>query len=334
MINNIHVVDMHTGGEPVRIIVGGYPKVYGQNILEKRRYVRENLDPLRKLLMHEPRGHNGMYGVLPVKPDLPSADLAVLFMHNKGYSTMCGHAIIAFGRFAVDQGWVEVVEPETTLIIQCPCGPVIVHVRVKDGKSSTVRFESVRAFAFARGRIVNTEVYGPLLVDIGYGGAFYAVISADEIGLDIKKSMIRELVDAATLISAAVKNQVSLYHPDNDEFAFLYGTIITDGSDDYSVYPTANICVFADSQFDRSPTGSGVTARIAIQHRRGLIGLNQPRAFESVTGSIFVAKALEKSKCGKYPAVTVEVSGTAHYSGKSEFQLEESDDIGRGFLLK
>jgi len=327
-------VEMHTGGEPVRIVTHGYPDIPGATILEKRRHVRDNLDHLRRLLMFEPRGHFDMYGVIPVEPDLPEADLAVLFMHNEGYSTMCGHAVIALGRYAVDQGLVAATEPETAVVIQCPCGPVTVQVEVHDGKSGRVRFESVPAFAFARDKTVETPEYGPVTVDIGYGGAFYAVVPADQFGLDVRTSRTRDLVDAATIVSDAVKSQVPLAHPDDDDLAFLYGTILTDGLDAFSDQPTANICVFADAQVDRSPTGSGVTARVALQHRRGLIGLDKTRTFESVTGAQFTGRAVRETACGDFKAVTVEVSGRAHYTGECTFTLEEGDAIGEGFILR
>jgi proline racemase len=143
------VTDMHTGGEPVRIVTSGYPPIPKGTILQKRTWVRDNLDHLRRMLMFEPRGHYDMYGVLPVEPDLPGADLAVLFMHNEGYSTMCGHAVIALGRYAVDQGFVAAVEPLTTVNIECPCGLVVAAVEVKDGRAGAVSFESVPSFLFA-----------------------------------------------------------------------------------------------------------------------------------------------------------------------------------------
>jgi len=329
----LHTIEMHTGGEPVRIVEAGYPAIPGDTILAKRRYVSENLDHLRRLLMHEPRGHNDMYGVIPVEPDMPDADMAVLFMHNEGYSTMCGHAVIALGRYAVDQGIVAATEPETTVVIQCPCGPVMVRVSVVDGKPGRVRFESVPAFAFARDKTVDTSEYGPVTVDIGYGGAFYAVVPADQFGLDVRASKTRDLVDAASIITEAVKGQVPLHHPADDDLAFLYGTILTDGDDAYSVAPTANICVFADAQVDRSPTGSGVTARIALQHRRGLIGFGQERTFESITGALFTGKAVSETTAGEFKAVTVEVAGEARYTGRCTFTMEESDEIGAGFIL-
>ncbi|MDD9878170.1 MAG: proline racemase family protein [Magnetovibrio sp.] len=330
----LRTVDMHTGGEPVRIVTEGYPEIPGETILEKRRHVRDNLDHLRRLLMLEPRGHADMYGVIPVAPDLPGADMAVLFMHNEGYSTMCGHAVIALGRYAVDRGLVESVEPETSVVIQCPCGPVTAHVEVAGGKAGRVRFESVPAFGFARELMVVTVDYGPVDVDIGYGGAFYAVVPADQFGLDVRTSRTRDLVDAATRVSDAVKQQVALNHPDDDDLAFLYGTILTDGQDMFTDRPTANICVFADAQVDRSPTGSGVTARIALQHRRGLIELGQERTFESVTGAQFTGKAVRETEVGDFKAVTVEVAGQAHYTGTSTFTLEDGDEIGAGFRLR
>ncbi len=334
MTLTIRTVDMHTGGEPVRIVTNGFPSIPGTTILEKRRYVRDNLDHLRKFLIYEPRGHYDMYGVIPIEPDLPNADMAVLFMHNEGYSTMCGHAVIALGRYAIERGIVDAVDPETTLVIQCPCGPVTAHVMVTNGKTDTVRFESVPAFAFAQDKTVDTDMYGPITVDIGYGGAFYAVVPANQFGLDVRTSHTRDLVDAATIVTAAVKAQVPLAHPDDDDLAFLYGTILTDGEDAFTNTPTANICVFADSQVDRSPTGSGVTARIALQHRRRLIAAEQVRTFESMTGALFTGQVATETTCGDFPAVTVEVSGKAHFTGESTFYLDDGDTIGMGFLMR
>lgn len=330
----IETTEMHAGGEPVRIVTSGYPPVRGDTILAKRRYAKEQLDHLRRLLMFEPRGHFDMYGVIPVEPDLPDADLAVLFMHNEGYSTMCGHAVIALGRWAVDSGRVRRREPETPVAIQCPCGLVRARVAIEDGKPGAVRFESVPAFALALDLSVDLPGAGAVSVDIGYGGAFYAFLPAARFGLDVRRSKTRDLVDVAASVTEAVKRQVRIEHPDDPDLAFLYGTILTDGADAWSAQPTANICVFAAREVDRSPTGSGVTARIALQHARGLIGIGQERRFESVTGALFTGKAMRATKAGRFDAVTVEVGGRAHYTGTARFTLEENDDIGRGFLLK
>jgi trans-L-3-hydroxyproline dehydratase len=254
-------------------------------------------------------------------------------MHNEGYSTMCGHAVIALGRYAVDRGIVPVREPETALTIQCPCGPVEVAVEVQDGRSGRVRFRSVPAFAAALEVPVEIPPWGLVTVDIAYGGAFYALAAADQFGLDVRRSPVPELVAAATAVTGAVREAHPLHHPDDADLAFLYGTILTDGADAFAAAPTANICVFAGAQVDRSPTGSGVSARLAAQHRRGQIGLDRCREFESVTGAIFSGTIVEETTVGDLPGVIVEVGGEAHYTGEARFTAEPADPLGSGFLL-
>jgi proline racemase len=327
----IRVLDMHTGGEPVRIVREGYPPVPGPTILAKRRYARENLDHLRKLLLFEPRGHYDMYGALLVEPSLPGADLAVLFMHNEGYSTMCGHATIALGRFAVDQGLVPRTEPVTEVGIECPCGLVKAHVDLRDGR---VSFDSVPAFLWAEQQRVVVPGFGPLVADVAYGGAFYAIADAAQFGLDVRKDRVRDLVDAATALSRAINASMGIDHPLEEDLGFLYGSILTDGRECPEEGPSANICVFAQAEVDRSPTGSGVTARMAARFQRGILRTAQPCAFESVTGAVFTGEVLGTTTCGPRPAVTVRVGGKAHYTGQAKYWLEEGDEIGRGFLLK
>ena len=331
---SIHVLDMHTGGEPVRVIRGGYPPVPGETILAKRRHAREHLDHLRKLLMFEPRGHFDMYGALLVQPSLPGADLAVLFMHNEGYSTMCGHATIALGRYAVDYGLVPKVEPLTRIGLECPCGLVQVEVEVADGKAGRVRFRSVPAFLLARQKPVDVPGVGVVTTDVSYGGAFYALADAGAFGLDVRASRTRDLVDAADALSAAVRAQLAIEHPVEADLGFLYGSILTDGRDLPDQGPSANICVFANSEVDRSPTGSGVTARMAARFQRGLVQAGQVCEFESVTGSRFTGEVVAETRCGDRPAVTVRVGGLAHYTGEARYWLEEGDELGKGFLLR
>ncbi len=328
------VVDMHTGGEPLRIVTGGYPAIPAGTILEKRAYVRENLDHLRKILMFEPRGHHDMYGALLVQPDLRGADLAVLFMHNEGYSTMCGHAIIALGRYAVDQGIVAAKEPVAAVNIECPCGMVAASVEVENGGAGAVSFESVPAFLFAGDRQIEVAGYGAVRFDIAYGGAFYALADCQEFGLEFGGDCVRDFVDAASALTGKVKAAFPLSHPGHDDLAFLYGTILTDGENEFSDAPTKNICVFADAEVDRSPTGSGVTARLAAMHAKRQIGVGQTRIFESIAGSRFSGSVASTTKAGAFDAITARVGGRAFYSGKSEFIVEDDDVLGRGFLLR
>lgn len=330
----LKVIDMHTGGEPLRIITSGYPELPRGTILEKRSYVRNNLDHLRKILMFEPRGHADMYGALLVEPDLPGADLAVLFMHNEGYSTMCGHAIIALGRYAVDQGLVQPEGDRALVNIECPCGMVRAEVSIRDGKATDVSFESVPSFLFARGKALTLGTFGKISFDIAYGGAFYALADARQFGLRFGRDPVSAFVDAADQLTKAAQAAVPLSHPDAEDLAFLYGSILTDGRDAFSDQPTRNICVFADRQVDRSPTGSGVTARLAAMHARGQIALGQRRMFESIIGSRFSGSVASVTACGPHPAITANVSGRAYYSGKAEFIVEDNDPLADGFLVR
>jgi proline racemase len=331
-MEKLTVTDMHTGGEPLRIVTSGYPPLPTGTILEKRAYVRDNLDHLRKVLMHEPRGHHDMYGALLVEPDLPGADLAVLFMHNEGYSTMCGHAIIALGRYAVDKGLVAAKEPVTRVNIECPCGMVAADVEVKDGKAGNVSFESVPSFLFSHDVELDLGGYGPVTFDVAYGGAFYCLISAAQLGLEFGISSIRAFTDATDALTQAAKS-IALSHPDSPDLAFLYGTIITDGGDGKDA-PTRNVCVFADREVDRSPTGSGVTARLAAMYANGGIGIGERRIFESVTGAHFTGEVARTLSFGPYDAIIARVGGKAQYSGEASFVVEADDPLGGGFLLR
>lgn len=328
------VVDMHTGGEPLRIVTGGYPPIPKGTILEKRAYVRDHLDHLRKILMFEPRGHYDMYGALLVEPDLPGADLAVLFMHNEGYSTMCGHAIVALGRYAVDEGLVARQEPVTTVNIEAPCGLVVACVEVTNGRAGAVSFESVPAFLFARDQQAELPDYGAIGFDIAYGGAFYALAECSQFGLEFGHDRVRDFVDAATVLTEKLKAEFPLSHPDHADLAFLYGSILTDGRDAFSDEPTKNICVFAEAQVDRSPTGSGVSARLAAMHAKGEIAIGQARTFESIAGSRFSGSVTRTAKAGPHDAIITRVGGRAYYSGRAEFIVEPDDELGQGFLMR
>jgi proline racemase len=328
------VIDMHTGGEPLRIITSGYPELPRGTILQKRAYVRDHLDHLRKILMFEPRGHSDMYGALLVEPDLPGADLAVLFMHNEGYSTMCGHAIIALGRYAVDQGLVAPEGDRAIVNIECPCGMVRADVSIRDGRAADVSFESVPSFLFASDQQLTLENRGRISFDIAYGGAFYALADARQFGLEFGRDPVSAFVEAADQLTRAVQAAIPLSHPDAEDLAFLYGSILTDGDDACSERPTRNICVFAERQVDRSPTGSGVTARLAAMQARGQIAAGQTRIFESIIGSRFSGSVASVTTCGPHPAITALVSGRAFYAGKAEFIVEEDDPLAAGFLVR
>jgi trans-L-3-hydroxyproline dehydratase len=327
------VVDMHTAGEPVRIVTGGYPPLEGATLLEKRRFVHERLDHVRTRLMHEPRGHAEMYGAILTEPSHPGCAAAVLFMHASGYSTMCGHATIALGRWLVDTGRVGRTGDETRFLLECPCGPVAVAVDTRGARTGAVSFDSVPAFACALDREAEVPGLGRVRFDIGYGGAFYAVLPAARLGLDLRATPLARLVEAATAITEAVRAGPPVRHPSEPDLSFLYGTILTDDEAPGPDRPSRNLCVFGDGQVDRSPTGSGVTARIAIETARGRLVPGTPWRIEGVTGVPFEGMAVAATTAGRYPAVTVRVSGRAYYCGWSEFVVEEEDPLRDGFLL-
>ncbi|OUR77663.1 proline racemase [Alphaproteobacteria bacterium 46_93_T64] len=335
MIEPIKTVEMHTGGEPLRIITSGIPLPGTGTLLDKRRYLKENADQYRRFLMFEPRGHKDMYGALLVPADHPDANFGVIFMHNEGYSTMCGHAVIALGRFAVDSGLVHADgRHHVPIKIQCPCGLVSAEVDVTDGHSGAVRFESVPAFAYKLDQFVDTAEFGPVELDIAYGGAFYGILEAATVGLDLDTSPVQSLVNAANQIAAAIRAQVKITHPEEEDLGFLYGIIFTDGHIGADGNASRNVCIFADGQVDRSPTGSGVTARMALAAARGNAEIGEQFTFESLTDSIFSGKIVTTGRLEGFDAVTVEVSGRAHYSGTAEFTMEDDDMLAGGFLLR
>lgn len=326
---------MHTGGEPVRIIESGFPTPIGATLLDKRRWVREHHDDLRTALMWEPRGHADMYGALLVEPDDPAADLAVLFLHNEGYSTMCGHATIALGRYAVERGLVTPTAPETHLVLQCPCGPVQVWVETDpSGRTGAVRFHSVEAFATALDVTAEVPGHGAIVCDIAYGGAFYAFAPAGRFGLDVRTSAIADLVAAAGALTEALRSDPAISGAGHADLHDLYGSILVDDRPGTAEAPSANICVFADAQVDRSPTGSGVTARLAIAAARGEVEVGEVRHYRSVLDTAMTGRVVTESPGDPHPAVTVEVAGMAHFTGRSTFTAEADDPLAKGFRLR
>ncbi len=327
----LDVVDMHTAGEPVRIVVAGYPRLAGATILDKRREARERHDPLRRALMLEPRGHAGMYGVILVEPSQPGCAAGALFTHGEGYSTMCGHATIALGRFLVESGRVPAQEPVTRLAVELPCGVVDLTCRVAGGRVVSIAFASVPAFLARRDLAVAVPGLGEVSLDIAYGGAFYALVPSSRLGRDFFETPIADLADLAAAVTAALRARETIVHPEEPDLGFLYGTILTD--DAVGAAPTHNLCVFADRQIDRSPTGSGVTARLARDHARGLIGEGAERRFFGPTGLPFIGRVIGPAGGGIAGAVRVEVAGTSFFTGTARFTVEPDDPLGHGFAL-
>lgn len=330
----IKCIDMHTGGEPLRVVVDGFPEIKGKGILQKRNYVKENHDKLRKALMWEPRGHADMYGCLLTEPNDNNAHFGVIFIHNEGYSTMCGHAVIALGKLALEMGWVEQIEEETEVVIDAPCGRIHAYAKSANGKVISTRFHCVPSFVVALDEQVDVEGVGRVQYDLAFGGAFYAYVNADEIGLHLDALNYFNIIKTGRDIKHAIMaSSDKVKHPFEVDLSFLYGTIFiseksSEGADNKSV------CVFADGEVDRSPTGSGVSGRMAIHHARGEIAIGEKMKIESIVGSVFTGSVIKEVNFGPFKAVIPEVEGDAYVTGQHTFLVDPEDPFKEGFFLR
>ncbi|KAF0152255.1 MAG: proline racemase [Ignavibacteria bacterium] len=329
----IETIDAHTGGEPLRIILSGLPEIKGKTILEKRRYMKENLDHYRTALMFEPRGHADMYGCVITPPVTDDSDFGVIFMHNEGYSTMCGHGIIAITKVVLETGMFEMIEPVTQIKIDSPAGLITSHARIKNGKVESVYLHNVPSFLYKKDLTFDVPSIGKINFDIAYGGAFYAFVKAEQLGLTMRESEFREMIEKGMMIKRAVMQNFEIKHPFNEELSFLYGTIFY-GNPLSKDAASRNVCVFAEGEVDRSPTGTGVSARAALHFAKGELEFNKPLIIESIIGSKFSTKVIEKTSFGIYDAVIPEVEGTAHITGMSTFYIDPKDDLKNGFILR
>lgn len=330
----IRTIDMHTGGEPLRVILDGLPALKGNNVLEYRRYMKENHDDIRQALMFEPRGHADMYGCILLPPNDDGADFGILFLHNEGYSTMCGHAIIGITTLAIQMNWVEVIEPETPVTIDAPCGRIYAFAKVKNGEVQSVYFHCVPSFVVALDQKIEVPNLGTVEYDLAYGGAFYAYVDVNKLGLDLSPENYRTLIQKGMDIKRAVMSSSHLiHHPFEADLSFLYGTIFIGGPVSEGI-DSRNVCIFAEGEVDRCPTGSGVSGRMAIHHARQEIMIGETMTIESIVGSVFTGSVVRSLKYGEFDAVIPQVEGTAHITGQHEFLLSPDDPFRDGFFLR
>lgn len=332
----IKTIDMHTGGEPLRVIVSGFPELKGNSVLEYRRYCKENYDHLRTALMFEPRGHADMYGCILVPPNDETGDFGILFLHNEGYSTMCGHAIIAIATLAVEMKWIDVHEGDNELKIDAPCGRITAFAIVKDGNVEGVRFHCVPSFVVGLDRTVEVKGLGKITYDLAYGGAFYAYVDMNKnnFDFDLSTDSYRSLISEGMNIKRTVMQQdAEILHPFEEDLSFLYGTIFIEDSDKPEL-DSKNVCIFAEGEVDRCPTGSGVSGRMAIHKMRNEIDFNETMTIESITGSVFNGSIVSEENYGPFKAVIPQVEGTAHITGKHTFCIDPNDPMKKGFILR
>ena len=329
----VETIDMHTGGEPLRIITKGLPEIKGETILEKRKFFKEHLDDIRTGLMFEPRGHADMYGAVITPPCTRDADFGTFFMHNEGYSTMCGHAIIALTKFVIETGLLKKEGNEPEFIINAPPGKIYSKAYINNNIVEKVSFRNVPSFLYLKDQTIDVPGIGNIHFDIAYGGAFYVFCRADELNLKLQSDEYNKLIDYGRKIKYAVRDKFDIKHPFEEDLSFLYGTIII-GEAQNKDHHSRNVCIFAEGEVDRSPTGSGVSARAAIHYARDEIQKNQPLTIESLLGTLMTVKVVEETKYGPYDAVIPEVSGVASFTGQHKFYFDSKDLLNKGFIFR
>ena len=332
--NHIQTIDMHTGGEPLRVILSGIPEIKGSTVLEKRSYMKSHFDHFRKLLMLEPRGHADMYGLIKVDAERDDSDFGVLFMHNEGYSTMCGHATIAITKLAVDFGWVNSNEGINEIRIDAPCGQIKAFARVENNKVKNTWFEGVPSFVIALDEVLVLPEYGEINYDLAYGGAFYAYVNSGQFDLDLTPENYQQIRTLGMMVKKEIiRTKYNVIHPFEKDLSYIYGTILI-GEPVSDGVTSRNVCVFADGEVDRSPTGSGVSGRMAIHALKNELPEGKPMIIESILGTKFTCSYRWTSDFGPHKAVIPEVHGEAFYTGVHSFFHEEADSTGSGFLLR
>lgn len=331
-MNRITTIDVHVAGEPLRVITGGFPEPEGHTILKKREFCRQHWDHFRRALMLEPRGHAHMYGALPVTPSNPKADVGVLFLHNEGYSTMCGHGIIGLVTVLLEEGIAEVREPETTLHIETPSGLVTAVAQLDQGRVQSVAFRNVPSFVNDLDQTIEVPGVGPVRYDLAFGGAFYAFCQADESDCTLAPNHTRTLADVGMRIKQAIMVKKSIQHPIEPDLSFLYGVIFV-GPPVNSFAYCRHVGIFADGAIDRSPTGTGVSAHLAILAARSRITDHTPFVMESILGTTFTGKIVDRLTFHGIPAIIPEVEGQAYITGKHEFVFDSDDPLKKGFRL-
>jgi proline racemase len=329
----LETVEVHTAGEPFRIVISGLPEAQGDSIAERRTWFRQYADDIRQALIFEPRGHADMYGGYLTQAVSPGADIGIIFIHNEGYSDLCGHGIIALATAAVELGWVERTLPETRVGIDAPCGVIEAFVNWDGNHANGVRFINAPSFIYHRDVKVSTPTFGDVIGDIVYGGVFYFYTRGKSHGLPIRESSIDALTQFGAEVTHAANTNFLVKHPDSAEEGVIYGTVI-DGEPRHAGSSQANCCIFADREVDRSPTGTGTAGRVAQLFLRGELQRDEILVNESIIGSVFRGRVIGETTVGDFPAIIPEISGNAYLYGFCKWLFDPRDPFRNGFLVK
>lgn len=325
-------VDSHTEGMPTRVITSGFGNIPGASMFEKKRFIEENLDHYRQLLMFEPRGHGSMSGSILLPPTDPQADLGIVFIEVSGCLPMCGHGTIGTVTVALETGYLPMTEPVTELVLDTPAGKVLATATVENGKVQKVRLQNVASFLYRKDIKVDVPGLGAVQLDIAYGGNFYGILSAEAIGLNLNRENAGRLVEAGMRIMAAVGQQVEIKHPTNPAINQIKHTILTGAGRVPGASSKAAVVIYPGT-LDRSPCGTGTSARMAQLYGRGELELQQQFIHESFIGTTFTGKLIEKTRLGDIEAVIPTIEGRAWITGFNQYVLDPSDPFRAGFLI-
>jgi proline racemase len=327
----LHAVDSHTEGMPTRVITGGVGVLPGDTMFDRRGWFMENSDELRTLLMYEPRGHAAMSGAILQPPTRPDADWGVLFIEVSGCLPMCGHGTIGVATVLVETGMVEVTEPVTTIRLDTPAGLVVAEVQVDDGAARSVTIRNVPSYSHALDQVVEVPGFGEVRYDIAYGGNFYAMVQLDDLGLPFERKAKQQLLDAGLAIMDGINAQNRPVHPENPEIAVCHHVqLIAPGSD---ATHSRHAMAIHPGWFDRSPCGTGTSARMAQLHARGELPLHTDFVNESFIGTRFVGRLVDEAAVGDRPGVVPTITGRAWVTGTAQYMLDPTDPFPAGFLL-
>ena len=332
-IKSIHAVDSHTAGEATRVVVGGVPKIPGKSMPEKKQWLEDNLDYLRTAIMLEPRGHKDMFGSILTQPTVDEADYGIIFMDGGGYLNMCGHGTIGAMTVAVETGMVPVTEPVTKVVQEAPAGLIHGQVFVEDGKAKKVRFTNVPAFLYKRDQEVELPGYGKIRFDISFGGSFFAIVKAEQVGLEIVPENAAKLQDLGIQLRDIINKEIPVQHP---ELPHIHSVDLVEwwSKTETKGATLKNCVVFGQGQVDRSPCGTGTSAKMATLFAKGELKMGEKFFYESILGTIFEGEIVGKAKVGEYDAVIPQITGSAYITGFNHFVIDETDPVKYGFILK
>ncbi|GAB2742203.1 proline racemase family protein [Salinifilum aidingensis] len=327
----ISAVDSHTEGMPTRVVTGGVGVLPGDSMAERRQWFAENSDDLRTLLMCEPRGHASMSGSILQPPTRPDADCGVLFIEVSGLLPMCGHGTIGTATVLVETGMVAVTEPVTTIRLDTPAGLVTAEVAVADGHAEAVTIRNVPAFSLALDQSVAVDGFGEVAYDIAYGGNFYAVVDLEDLGLPFERAAKQRLLDAGTAIMTAINEQNPPVHPARPEIGGCHHVYLkAPGS---TARRSRHAMAIHPGWLDRSPCGTGTSARMAQLHARGELDLGSDFVNESFIGTTFTGRLVERTEVAGNTAVVPTITGRAWVTGTAQYMLDPADPFPAGFEL-